>query len=217
MRKKILTALVAVFLVTSSAYAQLPLSVGVKAGANLSNVSLSNNDDDGDFKAKLGFKVGVDAKMKLPISGLFVQSGLEFTTKGYKFEEKYDDAKYEVNSNAMYLQLPVMAGYSIDAAGLGINFMVGPYFAYGIGGKTKYKERDYDFPEYNFDSKENTFGKDAYKKFDMGLTGAVGVEVSKFYVNLGYELGLSNIAHTDDSDVKAKNRNAFLTVGYKIF
>jgi len=218
---KILLLLAAVLFVGSNAYAQsLPISLGVKAGVNLSNVNIDVDDpeDPDDTDARVGFQVGVDAKFDLPLTGLFLQSGLALTTKGFKADGNLSDSEsFEVKANAMYLQLPIMAGYKVDAPGMGINFMVGPYFAYGIGGKTKTTYTDTEFPEDNGSSKEDTFDKDnGYKKFDMGLTGAVGVEISKFYVNLGYELGLSNIANKD-SDDKVKNRNAFLTVGYKIF
>ncbi|NDW19725.1 PorT family protein [Dysgonomonas sp. 216] len=222
---RVLVLLVAATFISANAFAQLPISLGVKAGANLSNVSY-DDETDFDTKAKAGFQVGLDVKANIPLTGIFIQSGLALTTKGYKIDEseydEYEDVtyKFEQKSNAMFLQVPIMAGYNISVPGIGVNLAAGPYFAYGIGGKTKVKYVDPIDPEYSFNQKESTFDEDkgGIKKFDMGLTGAVGVEISKFYVNLGYEFGLTNLAGKEwESGDKLKNRNAYLTIGYKIF
>ncbi|MDH6354813.1 hypothetical protein M2132_001144 [Dysgonomonas sp. PH5-45] len=206
--KKFLKPLVVAFalLVSVGASAQLPLSFGINAGMNLSNVGGDIDDTD----AKVGFQVGVTADLALPMN-FFLQSGLSFTTKGYKgngFVLKDGVASdADITSNAMYLQLPIRAGYKlVSLPGLNLNVNAGPYFAHGIGGKTKYESRIGDV-------KNDTFSKYELKRFDVGLGFGVGAEITKFTVNLGYEFGLINISKVDVYDIK--NRNAFLTVGYK--
>ena len=70
---------------STSLFAQSPVKFGIDAGVNLSNSSL---DDSGvDKKAKVGFQIGVVAEYEFA-PDFFLQSGLSFTTKGSKYEEK---------------------------------------------------------------------------------------------------------------------------------
>ena len=197
-----------IFFIGSNAYSQsLPLSVKVKAGVNVSNTNLKDYDTDN----KWGYQIGADVKLDLPFTGLFVQSGLAFTTKGYK----YDQPAREITCNANYLQLPILLGYGFNVVNiLKINAHVGPYFATGIGGKTKEKIYAQDSGNEIYNDKYNTFSKDGFKKFDTGLIGMLSADIAKFSVSVGYEMGLKNFSQTD---VKTKNRNAFATVGYRIF
>lgn len=80
---------------------------------------------------------------------------------------------------------------------------LGPYFAYGIGGKIKGD----GFSEKAFDK---DFG---FKRFDVGLTFTAGYKFNKKWsVRLAYDLGLANIEQ--DSFDKAKNRCFSLNIGY---
>lgn len=214
------TSLLAIFLligVVANAQEQ-PLTFGVKAGMNLSNLS---GDGVEGTDAKVGFNVGLTVDYALT-QDLFLMSGLEFTTKGAKasFSDSYEGVNAEMNItiNSMYLQLPVHAGYKFDVSeGMKLNLHAGPYVAYGIGGKSKTKikgdiaGRDINLePEGDVDM----FGdKGMANRFDFGLGLGVGAEFGKFGVGLGYDLGLTNIAK--DSKEKVRNMNAYLTVGYK--
>lgn len=182
------------------------VSLGVKAGVNLSNYGGDIDDTD----AKAGFNVGLTAEFGLPLTSMYILSGLELNTKGAKYEE----GGYKLTSNAMYLQLPVHFGYRISALEtFGVSFHAGPYIAYGIGGKTKIEGVKFD-----------TFGDDGLKEFDFGLGLGVNAEFSKLSVGIGYDFGLANIARNIEmeigdlnlkSDVKVRNMNAYLSVGYK--
>lgn len=189
-------------LVTSiNMFAQLPVSVGVKAGMNLTE--MQKFDDD----IKVGFNVGVTAELALP-SSFFLMSGLELTTKGAKGKNKVIDASgfmAKATYNAMYLQLPIHAGYKLDIApGTKLVFRAGPYLAYGIGGKIKWDVK-------NTIEDENFFN-DGTNRFDFGIGGAVGVEfMNKINVSLGADQGLAKVF----KDTKVKNRAAYISVGYK--
>lgn len=190
-------------IICTNASAQLPVSFGVKAGMNLSEIQ--KLDDD----MKVGFNVGVTAELQLP-GNFYLMSGLELTTKGakgkgYVYDNQGEYGSYDIKMNSMYLQLPIHAGYKIDLVPTTkLVFRVGPYLAYGIGGKIKHevpgKEEKTDF--FNDDS----------NRFDFGIGGAVGVEfLNKIGVYLGADQGLTKIY----KDTKLKNRSAYLSVGYK--
>jgi len=190
----------AVLLVSVNSYALLPVSLGVKGGMNLSNFS----GDLDHTSTKVGFNAGLVIDIDLPLTNLGLTTGVEFTTKGAKIDKKHlMNTDKDVTFNAMYLQLPIHANYKISVApATKVVFHAGPYFAYGIGGKTKIDGDKYD-----------TFDDDNMKRFDFGLGLGAGVQVWKFGVDLGWDFGLTNIS--DDSDISVKNRNAYLSVSYR--
>ena len=192
-----LLALTLVF--TSTASAQLlPVSIGVKGGLNMSNISTDGYD------GKKGFNAGLTVDVNLPANfGIF--SGLEVNTKGAQI----NDTDHKIN--AMYLQLPVHVGYRLKLLpGLRAQFGFGPYFAQGIGGKTKFGDDKYD-----------TFGDEMHqlKKTDWGLGVHVGVVVlGRIQVRAGYDFGLKNLARSYEEEgikvePKLKNRNVYVSAG----
>ncbi|MBK5721413.1 PorT family protein [Dysgonomonas sp. Marseille-P4677] len=183
-----------------SMFSQLPVSFGVKAGINLSEIQKI------DDNVKVGFNIGLTAELALP-SNFYLMSGLEFTTKGTKGKNTIIDATGPMSKatyNAIYIQLPIHAGYKLDLVpGTKLVFRAGPYLAYGVGGKIKW-----DITNYG----ESDFFNDHSNRFDFGIGGAVGVEFSnKISVNLGADQGLTNIS----KDTSTKNRCAHISVGYK--
>jgi hypothetical protein len=187
-------------LIGINTYAQdKPIAFGVKAGVNLSNIGgdVQNND------AKIGFNVGVTLDYGFT-PDVYLLTGLELTTKGFKVDANGVDA----TSNLMYLQLPVHVGYKLSVTeATRIVFHGGPYAAYGVGGKTKGTEN-------GVKGEANSFGAGGYKEFDFGLGLGVGAEFGKIGVDLGYDFGLVDIVDTGGL-AKIKNRNAYLTLGYK--
>ncbi|WP_029906599.1 porin family protein [Prevotella sp. 10(H)] len=201
---KISFALLISLIVSTSMFAQLPLTFGVKAGMNLSEIQKMED------KIKVGFNIGVTAELALP-SNFYLLSGLEFTTKGAKGKEMSltlpggknsvtDKASY----NAMYLQLPIHAGYKFDIApGTKLLVHLGPYFAYGVGGKIKWDKKEIE---------DQDFFHDDSNKFDFGIGGAVGVEFfERIEISLAADQGLTKIY----KDTKMKNRAAYINLGYK--
>ncbi|MEG0889077.1 MAG: porin family protein [Bacteroides sp.] len=158
-----------------------------KAGMNLSNYT-----GDNDMNAKVGFKIG--GGLEYGFTDLWsLQPSLFVSTKG----AKYDDATL----NAVYLELPVMAAARINVAdNTNIVISAGPYFAYGIGGKTSIGDHSVD-----------TFGDDGLNRFDAGLGLGVAAEFGKVVVGLDGQLGLAEVQKLGNP----KNINFSITLGYK--
>ena len=85
----------------------------------------------------------------------------------------------------------------------------GPYVAYGIGGKTSAGNVEVD-----------TFKDDAFldvlnglKPFDAGIGLGVGAEFGSILLDLGWDMGLTNLSRVSGYDVKTQN--AYLSVGFK--
>lgn len=204
MKKMRLVLVVAMLAIVTGASAQLNL--GVKGGVNMSNFY---GDELTDKNLKIGFNVGLLADYELSYNSA-IQTGLFFTTKGFKSENSDWDAEY--TENLMYVQLPIHYAYKIDVSpGTRVVFHAGPYVAYGVGGSRKASVGNIS-GEWDVDK---IFG-DAltqYKPLDAGLGLGVGAEFGPILVDLGWDMGLVSISNSDNGNIK--NQNAYLSVGYK--
>ncbi|WP_455668165.1 porin family protein [Phocaeicola sp.] len=193
-------AFFAVFaLVALVASAQNPINWSVKAGVGISNIT--GSDIDGT-EAKFGYKLGVG--LECPFDPIWsLQTGLNFVSKGAGIDGA--DAKI----NALYLEVPIMAAARFavsDAANVVVS--AGPYLGYGVGGKQKVEARE---GGTKVTIEEDTFGDDAFRRFDFGLGIGVAAEFDRIVVGLDGQFGLNKL----HKDISAKNLSAFLTVGYK--
>lgn len=200
MKKLKVTLLTVALMVAAVASAQV--SLGVKGGLNMSNFY---GDKLTDKNMKLGFHVGLAADYEFT-PGMAIQSGLFFTTKGAKVVYDFPIiGQVDGTVNSLNLQIPVHFAYKQEVTpGTRIVFHGGPYVAYGVGGKIS-----------SGDTKlGDTFGdKGLLKPFDAGLGLGVGAEFGPMLVDLGWDMGLVNIANFDGGNMK--NQNAYLSVGFR--
>lgn len=220
MKTTMRTALLAVILLFAIAVnAQYnPLTFGVKAGMNLSNVS----GDFEDSKVKVGFNVGVTLDYAL-VNDFYLLTGLDFTTKGSKVGE---DGGTDLKLNLSYLQLPVHVGYKFPIGNDSrILFHAGPYVAFGVDGKWKAKQGSSEISVGAFSDDAEDAGM-KMKRFDFGLGFGLGAEFGRINAGINCDFGLINIAdfgifdlddwgQFDGSDVSVKNMNVAISVGYK--
>ena len=199
MKKLKLTLIIVMIAIAGAASAQV--SLGIKGGVNMSNFW---GDELTHKNAKVGFNAGIAADYAF-LPDMSIQSGLFFTTKGFK----YDSDILDYTQNLMYLQIPVHYAYKVTVTpGTRIVFHGGPYVAYGVGGKTDVKVGTLNLPN------SDVFGDGVaqYKRFDAGLGLGVGAEFGPILFDLGWDMGLVNISRASNGDVK--NQNAYLSVGY---
>lgn len=97
-----------------------------------------------------------------------------------------------------YLEVPIYALYQVDLSKGNAFGGLGPYFAYGIGGKIKSKTTDL---------KRNSFNStNGFKPFDGGISLTVGYRtVNDIRVRLGFDIGIANIERNSGGN-KTKNR-----------
>ncbi len=116
-------------------------SFGIRGGVNFQNINgkdASDNDLDNNLATR--FHAGIQAD--IPIAPQFYfQPGLLFSTKGAKQETVILEQTVTSDLNISYLELPLNFLFK-PALGNGHFLLgVGPYLAYGIGGKAKYEGR----------------------------------------------------------------------------
>jgi hypothetical protein len=177
------------------------ISFGAKGGFNMATFQESINT-----KSKPGIVAGITVDYNIK-DDFFILSGLEYVVKGNKVDGG------EGNGDGIdlnYLQLPVHIAYKYELTqDIKLVADIGPYFAYGIRGKIKYKAIG-DYEAYDI----NAFDDGAYKRFDLGLGLGAGIEVSRINIRIGYDHGLSKI-NEFQSIVDMENCSVAFTVGYK--
>lgn len=192
-----MTAVLAMFALAGFSQAKWDVRVGV----NFSNMTKAENTKAlTGFTAGLGMDYGFSENWSL-------QSGLMFTSKGYKVKDEYKD-------RPIYLDIPILAAYKFNITD-NTKFVVnaGPYLAFGLGGKCKYDEGG----DYKLFKGED--GEDAeYKRFDLGIQYGVGLEVGEHYlINLTGQNGfITPFDYPDGYDGdKPKNMSFAISLGYR--
>lgn len=218
--KKLKLSLVVALLAIASVVSAQSASVIVKGGLNMSNFY---GDNLNDKNAKPGYHAGVGLDLEF-ITNISLQTGLYFTSKGAEYTANIPAGVGEVeySATANYIQLPVHLAYKMDITSSSkLFFHAGPYLAYGVGGKRTI-ETDYsDNPDDILGKQEiDTFDKDyGYKRLDYGVGIGVGLEYGVLFVDLGWDMGLKNIARKIASievyKPNTKNQSAYLSIGYK--
>lgn len=171
------------------------LYYGIRLGANFSTIS---GDETSDLKSKSGINLGGVIGLRVSdVNPLFLESGLYYTERGAK-----GDGKTKVSLT--YLELPLLIKYGFQATDdIAILPFLGPYFSLGIAGKTKY----FDGTSY---TSESSFSH-GFNRPDMGFKLGCGAEWNMIYAELGYQIGVANIA---DSDENTNHGNAlFINIG----
>ncbi|MDR2282078.1 MAG: PorT family protein [Sphingobacterium sp.] len=162
-----------------------------KAGINIAKQAIK--DVNGE-KSKVGFQGGVGVNIHTKIAGFSIQPELNFVQKGSEINGK-DGRKIDYNTS--YLELPVLAKYSIGP--LFVN--AGPAIGLRLSDSNKAKE---------------AIGKTKSIDFgvQMGLGAALPVGPGKVIVDGRYNLGLTNVS--DVSNRNIKNRGILVSLGYAI-
>lgn len=191
MKKYILVVFVA--LATLSVSAQ---KFGIKAGVNFADYY---GDDAKGLDSKTGFQVGALYEMPLG-TNLYLQPEAVLTLKGAK-------TSGDLTINPYYLEIPVRALYKIPAGPGSVTIAAGPYISMGLFGKSKNGG-----DSYNLFTKEDGEDEAALKRFDMGLSAAVGYELQNgLFFNLESGTGLLEVA----KDTKMKNSVFTISAGFK--
>lgn len=194
--------------------AQKEWSLGAKVGLNTSNAG----GDYSEAKSQLGYNLGIIADYNFN-TNLFFRTGLDFTSKGAKYENNFGYRKRGYRLN--YLQLPVSIGYRLGITD-NINLVAnaGGYLAYGIYARRKYSASTSwcgtpPITEY-VNHTDKGFDNSGMHPFDCGVLGGVGIEYKQYMLLVNYELGLFNTMKSQEGgDPVWKNRNWTFSFGYK--
>ena len=178
-------------------------SVGVNAGVNYNNVSITPKIQQSGY---IGYAGGLTAryiseKYFAMICG--VQVELNYTQRGWK--ELIEDGTTNQYSRTMnYLEIPFLTHLAFGRE-RGVRFFInmGPQIAFLLSENEKMENGDDDKwnPTYRVNEQ---YGKMAEKKFDYGIVGGLGLEVrtkaGNFLIEGRYYFGLSDFYNSAKKD-----------------
>lgn len=211
--------LFAAILVLTMATESIAQNFGVKAGLNLSNMVIKDNDDSmEDLKMNLGFHIGATAEF--PINDMFTfETGLILNTKGFKISEEEDffgeTMELDIKANIYYLDIPLTAKLGFDAGGAKVYALAGPYVGFGLSGKMKTEMTLAGETESETDDLEFGSDDDQSKRLDYGLLIGAGVEFGQISVGASYGLGLASMSNNSENGYKESHRVISISLGYK--
>ncbi len=156
------------------------LYYGARMGLNLGK--LSGDLDLSGLKPglNLGAVIGLRLSSQAPV---FLESGLYYTQRG----GKDGDAKITLN----YLEIPILVKYGIQASDdIALLPFLGPYFSYGVGGRFKDSVAGVDVDESAYDY---------VNRGDMGVKLGCGIEYNMLYLEVGGQIGITDISDISGS------------------
>jgi len=202
---------------------------GVTVGAGLSDIRMDNDvermmyGDDKHGIANIQAGIVIDYAFS---NKFFLESGISFQRKGFKYDTEREERTEteeisldkDITTNMFYLQLPVLLNYKIQLNNISLSPQIGPYVAYGIGGKTKTHIEQTIEPfigvetEQKTSSETNSFDENGgNERFDFGLRYAFSLSLNnKHRISLGYDMGLLDI-NRNGNEFKNKNGSLFAT------
>ncbi len=212
---KQLKLLLIIFFTGSALLLQAQRVIYLHGGANLQQFrgkDALGNDLDNSLTP--GFTAGLRHELAL-MKGLFLQSGLSYTTKGSKDEFTILTTTGEAKVRLGYLEVPInlmFFPYGIDWRFV---FGAGPYFGYAINGKMKGGLDEFSVAfksEVNQDDREDVF---YFKRADYGVNALIGYKNFNgwsFYLNA--QMGLAGI--NADYTALPGDKTSFKNMGYSL-
>ncbi len=192
-------------------------AVGINGGMNLSSVSFQPRIKQGMLK---GMNIGgtlryTSEKYFGMICGLQLEAN--YSQRGWK--EKIEDGSDNTYSRTMnYVEVPFMAhlAFGKDALNRGVKFFVnlGPQFGLFLNDEEKMSD-NWDISGRNVSEQ---YGKEPEKRFDYGIIGGLGLEVSTgighFLLEGRYYYGLADFYNNSKRDYF--ERSAHTIIGVKM-
>ena len=188
-------------------YSSAETKVDIHAGFSVA--TMTNTDMD----VRVGYTFGVGIEHPIYEDQWFLQTGIDFTSKGAKHRENGTSSTFR----PVYLDIPILAKLKVEVSDAN-NFVLfaGPYIGIGLGGK-------YAYEVSGTDTRQNLFttvgsNTEAYmNRFQIGVQFGVGLELDEhFLVNLAGQYGFNNMMKATWNDNRNNQNLCFmLTVGYR--
>lgn len=229
--QKLILAVLASFVCLISSPALGQTIVGVRAGLNLSHISLVNEAGEKqhtDLIPRLQIGLTVDIPLSMD---LYLQPGAFYSGKGFKQDGGWIIADGNVfKAKADYVEVPINLVYRSQFRAGNLMLGAGPYVGYGIGGKWEGEGQilvgDIILSEssgdiiFKKDIKDGEYGNYLYgKPWDYGINVLVGYEfLQRIPVQLNAQWGIANLAPDIDGnpqDGSIRNRSYGISVGYR--
>lgn len=210
MKNRSLLMLIALFVFAGTGMAQTSdfsekISIGVKAGANISNV-YDTQGDEFDADAKLGFTAG--AFVQIPL-GRFLGFHPEilFSQKGYQGTGSILGSDYNYTRTTNFIDVPLLIALKASPF---VTFLVGPQYSYLVSQKYYLHTALGDVTE------EEHFENENLLKNTLSVTGGFDINLSSIVIGAraGWDI-TNNKGDGTSTTPRYKNMWYQATVGYR--
>lgn len=222
--------LILVLIVMASHKVNGQTTVGIKAGANFSNLAIKKENVNAEaITPNIGSQFGVNVTVQID-NDFYIQPGFMIIDKGFKQSQNgFDRGLQNFQMNVTYLEIPVSFQYKLQL-GLGKLILgIGGYAACGIGGVWKADNQltvddivldNYGKALFKNDVIDGEFGTITYgKRYDYGADLTIGYDfTNKLWVEINSQIGLANLQPNLDGvkqNGSLRNRSFALSIGYK--
>ena len=196
---KTINSIVAVMMATAlmilmPSVTQAQARFGIRAGLNAANISFNNLPNKSE---RYGFHAGFFANVPVASDFISVQPELSYSVKGAAFKPATE--RQTLNMNYVDLFLPI--AFKMSA----FDLQVGPFASYLISKP--------DYTAYN----DNKIVVDAFKKFDVGLTGGLSYNFNNMMIGVRYNQGFIDVTEDNARLLLGSGKNAVgqVSLGYK--
>ena len=191
--------------------AQAQLAIGLRAGYNSSKISVTEDGTslDEGFKSRGGFHAGADLAIGLgPMFG--IQVGGVYSQKGASMSEGTVEATIAVD----YIDVPVLFVVSVPTSGnITPRLFAGGVASFKMSCKLKGSVDGQSVPSQDCTDDDIGTLKSSYFSALFGAGIKFGVGPGGLLLDVGYQLGLTNIVDSEIETVKANVIQASL--GYQ--
>ena len=214
MKRKLCLLAIGGLLTSQGLLAQVQL--GLKAGVNLATLKFDNPSLNATQQARIDFQGGFLVDVPLTRS-LSLQPALLISTKGSQINTfAIDSSRTPIatpitNSiKLLYVELPLLALFRFEvSSSLRLYGGLGPYLGVGLGGRIHSSYAPLGEREVVFGS--GAVGRNNFRRFDYGLSGAAGLEWHRLLVGLTYGYGLADLG---SALAKSYHRPISISIGF---
>ncbi len=199
MKKLFLTACVAV-LGAFSLNAQ-GLAFRAEVGGNVATKTVSSDIASLEFKNVMGLRLGAAAEYALS-PNMYLSGGLNYVMGGAKVKNPITKNIDTTRDHSLTVPVNFGGRFAVSDA-FAVSVEAGPYASFLLAAKTTAEGVGKDV-------------KDDYKSFEAGLGISVAGEFqNRYYLRLGSDFGLTNIAKNTVGDEKYKSNQFYLSLGIR--
>jgi hypothetical protein len=187
------------------AYAQQGFQLGPIGGVTYATQHIIDPSTAADTRHRWGIEAGALANWQS--SGHWAaQAAVLYTQQGYRlaYYNAFTGSTATDDVRLNYLRLPLRLVFTQHASGQGVQLFAGPYAGILLGGNRRFF---YPFNNSGYEGRvlvANDYGRDSARvrtavysrRFDAGLQGGIGYRWGNALLQVGYTLGLVDVAAT---------------------
>jgi hypothetical protein len=196
------TMMIVVLLLNMVTQTQAQVKPFVKAGVGTSEYWLENAEGT---STRFSYAVGAGVDIPFKGSRFGLSPSLLFISKG---AELHESEGVETDMGLSYLEVPIDVYYRLPLGEKwGLRFSAGPYFGYGVGGKSKVTGGRY--PKLKVD----TFDDDDVNHFDCGLNLGFQACYKRWFIGVENDLGFLPVHKKQNGEAWPSNLSSIITIG----